>query len=50
MRLDPAEQRIVGVALIGAAIEGLTVGGIERRVENEPGLRGSGDADVRNVR
>src|SRR6476469_6618074 len=36
MRLDPAQQRIVGVALIGAAIEGLAVGRRERRVEIEP--------------
>ena len=44
MRLDPAEQRIVGVALVCAAIEGLAVGGIERRVEIEPGYQvGVGD-------
>ena len=39
MRLDPAEQGIVGVALVCAAIEGLAVGGIERRVEIEPVTR-----------
>src|SRR5262245_6167853 len=36
MRLDLAQQRIVGVALVGAAIVGLAVGWRERRVEIEP--------------
>jgi hypothetical protein len=36
MRRRRAQHRIVGVALIGAAIESFAVGGIERRVEIEP--------------
>jgi hypothetical protein len=36
MRLDPAQERIVGIALVRAAIEGLAVGRRERSVEIEP--------------